>query len=493
MKEKNERVQEAYRPQFHYTAQEHIINDPNGLVYYKGEYHLMHQYNVHNQIYWGHGVSRDLLHWKRLPPALAPDEIGQIWSGSAVVDWNNTSGLQEGEEKVLAALFTYNEHVDVRQSQGLAYSCDRGRSWRKYKNNPVLIPEEENGKRKDFRDPKVFWYEPLSCWIMALACFDQVEFYRSPNLIQWEFSGKFGQGQGSHEGVWECPDLFEMPVEGEKEETRWVLTVSINNGAPAGGTGMQYFIGEFNGKTFRNENPPEQVLWMDYGKDFYAGVTWNDIPEEDKRRLMIGWSDNWLYRDALPTAPFKGQLSFVRELYLKRTGEGLRIFQQPVRELENCRNLKLRKEKHVLKAGEEEKLPFRFSTLDFSCELETPEPGRGKAEIRLSSGEKEFTRIGYDFQKEVLYVDRRYSGLNPHEAFPGVYEAPVTGCGGKIDLRILIDVSQIEIFAKQGEKVMTNLLFPENYDHGYGISLHAGGASGILAEYEAWDILIRLD
>lgn len=488
MEEKKKRRQEAYRPQFHYTAREHIINDPNGLVYYEGEYHLMHQYNVDNQIYWGHGISRDLLHWKRLPPALAPDEIGQIWSGSAVVDWNNTSGLQEGEEKALVALFTYNEHVDVRQSQGLAYSCDRGRSWHKYKDNPVLIPEE--GKGKDFRDPKVFWYAPLSCWIMALACFDRIAFYSSSNLIQWEFSGEFGQGEGSHGGVWECPDLFELPVEGEKERTKWVLTVSVNKGAPAGGTGMQYFVGEFNGKTFLNENPPEQVLWMDYGKDFYAGVTWNDIPKEDGRRLMIGWSDNWLYRDALPTFPFKGQLSFVRELSLRRREEGIRIYQQPVGELENGRILKSCKTKHMLK--EEEKLPFQFFALDFSCKFETPDSKKGKVEIRLSSSEKEFVKIGYDFQKELLYVDRRYSGLNPHKEFLGAYEAPVRGCEGKIDLRILVDVSQIEVFAKEGEAVMTNLFFPENYDRGYEISVHADGASGVVAEYEAWEISVSL-
>lgn len=256
---------------------------------------------------------------------------------------------------------------------------------------------------------------------------------------------------------------------------------------------MQYFIGEFNGKTFRNDNPPEQVLWMDYGKDFYAGVTWNDIPGEDKRRLMIGWSDNWMYRDVLPTAPFKGQFSFVRELYLKLTREGLRIYQQPVRELENCRNLILHKEKHVLTAGDEEQIPVCFSALDFSCKLETPEPEKGKAEIRLSSGGKECTRIGYDFQKEMLYVDRRYSGLIPHDAFPGVYEAPVKGLGKKIELRILMDVSQIEVFAKQGETVMTNLIFPENGGRGYGISICAEGSTDIFAEYEAWEILITLD
>lgn len=479
--------QEVYRPKFHYTAQEYIINDPNGLVFYEGEYHLMHQYNVHNQIHWGHAISRDLLHWRRLPPALAPDEIGQIWSGSAVVDWNNTSGLQQGEEKVLAALFTYNEHIDVRQSQGLAYSCDRGRTWHKHKNNPILLPE---GK-KDFRDPKVFWYAPLSRWIMVLACFNHVEFYYSFNLLQWEFSGKFGEGEGSHGGVWECPDLFELEVDGRKEDTRWVLTVSINNGAPAGGTGMQYFIGEFDGKSFFNENSPDQVLWMDYGKDFYAGVTWNDIPKEDGRRLMIGWSDNWLYRDVLPTFPFKGQFSIVRELYLKQTEDGIRLYQQPVRELEKRKVLKVHKTVHVLEKGEEEKLPFRFSALDFCCSLEALNPERGKAEVRLISGENEFTRIGYNFQKELLYVDRSCSGLSPHAEFSGVYETPIKGCGGKMDFRILIDVSQIEVFAQQGAVVMTNLFFPKKNDCGYEISIHADDTSIILTDYKASDIVLN--
>lgn len=482
MEEKRNCMQEAYRPAFHYTAKEYIINDPNGLVFYRGEYHLMHQYNVQNQIYWGHAVSKDLLHWKRLEPALAPDEIGQIWSGSAVVDWHNTSGLQEGEEKVLAALFTYNEHVDVRQSQGLAYSLDGGRSWRKYGHNPILLPDEQDNC-KDFRDPKVFWFEPLSCWIMVLACFDQVKFYRSHNLIKWEFAGRFGRGEGSHEGVWECPDLFQMPVEGSLEETRWVLTVSVNRGAPAGGCGMQYFIGDFDGSTFVNENGPQKILWMDYGKDFYAGVTWNDIPKEDGRRLMIGWSDNWLYRDVLPTTPFKGQLSFVRELALRHTGEGLRVCQQPVRELDTHKTLILHEAEHVLEAGKTETLADRFWALEFSCSVKAEDSDRGRVEIRLSGSENEFTVIAYDVRAEKIYVDRSHAGCNPHEAFSGIFEAPVKGCHGKMDFRILIDVSQIEVFAKQGEVVMTNLVFPENRGCGYEISIYAKDVS-VMTAYE---------
>ena len=366
--------QDPYRPLFHYTAQSHVINDPNGLLYYDGEYHLMHQYNIHNHIHWGHAVSRDLIHWEHLPPALEPDTIGQIWSGSAVIDWNNTSGLQTGKEPVFVALFTYNEHVDSQQSQGLAYSNDRGRTWRKYWGNPVLT----SGGKKDFRDPKVFWLESGACWVMVLACFDHVEFYQSENLLTWRYSGEFGRGEGSPAGVWECPDLFCLPVAEKPDESRWVLAVSVNDGAPAGGTGMQYFIGRFDGSRFENENSPETALWLDYGQDFYAGVTWNGIPGADGRRLMIAWADNWRYRDALPTQLFKGQFSMVRELSLRQTPEGVRLCQRPVRELSALEDQREKMEPCRLSAGQCRKTALYAGALSFRCRLR-PEDKKGRA------------------------------------------------------------------------------------------------------------------
>lgn len=484
MEQRDKCCHEAYRPGFHYTAQSHIINDPNGLVFYEGEYHLMYQYNIHDHIHWGHAVSTDLLHWEHLSPALAPDAIGQIWFGSAVVDWHNTSGLQYGKEKVMIALFTYNEHIDSQQSQGLAYSSDRGRTWHKYKNNLVLTSE---GK-KDFRDPKVFWHTPSSRWIMVLACFDHVEFYHSFNLTDWKFSGEFGQGEGSHSGIWECPDLFELPIENNGEDRKWILTVSINNGAPAGGTGMQYFIGSFDGISFCSENPPQQVLWTDYGKDFYAGVTWNDIPQEDGRRLMIAWSDNWLYRDALPKEPFKGRLSSVRELYLKQTEDGIRLCQQPVRELDKSRILNMQIKKYVLEEGSIKKLSFHCRMLDFSCSLKTMYHKKGEAEIRISCSKSEYIRIGYDFRREILYVDRSHSGLSPHKEFSGIFEAPMTAFDDEIHLRILVDTSQIEVFGNKGAVVMTDLFFPKDHESGYEISISVEKTSVVLEGCEVYRI-----
>lgn len=268
---------EKYRPKIHFSAEDYIINDPNGLVYYKGEYHLFHQYNINEQIYWGHAVSKDLVHWKRLPKAIAPDKIGQIWSGSAVVDEENQR---------MVAFFTYSEHETKRQSQGVAFSYDKGRTWEKYSGNPILTDS-----REDFRDPKVFRYEEK--WVMILSGGDCVLLYESKDLIHWNQISSFKGNQESHTGVWECPDLFPMIVE-TTEERKWVLTVSINDGSPAGGTGMQYFVGEFDGQKFIADSNQEKGLWIDYGKDFYAGVTWNHVPKD--RRLMIAWADNWQYR-----------------------------------------------------------------------------------------------------------------------------------------------------------------------------------------------------
>lgn len=458
--------QDPYRPLFHYTAQSHVINDPNGLLYCDSEYHLMHQYNIHNHIHWGHAVSKDLIHWEYLPAALEPDEIGQIWSGSAVVDWNNTSGLQTGKEPVFVALFTYNEHVDSQQSQGLAFSNDRGRTWRKYQENPVLT---SLGK-KDFRDPKVFWYEKQACWIMVLACFDHVEFYRSENLRVWSFSGEFGKGEGSPVGVWECPDLFCLPVEDKPKENRWVLSVSLNDGAPAGGTGMQYFTGRFDGFHFYNDNPSQTVLWLDYGQDFYAGVTWNDIPKEDGRRLMIAWADNWRYRDALPTQLFKGQFSTVRELCLRQTAEGVRLCQRPVRELAALKDRQEEIKRCRISSGQSKKIPIQSDALSFQCRL-IPEDRKGQVEIRFVTFEQEWIAVGYDFKEERLYVDRTRCGNSSLPGFTGVHTAPMKLEEGELELRILADVSQIEVFGNDGITVLTDLVFPTHT--GYQVEIHS--------------------
>ena len=252
------------------------MNDPNGLVYYQGEYHLFYQYHpgssVFGLMHWGHAVSRDLVNWQHLPIALYPDDVGAIFSGSAVIDWNDTAGF--GKE-AMVAVFTHDKAG--RQMQSLAYSTDRGQTWTKYGANPVIEPPKNI---KNFRDPKVFWYDEgggAGHWVMAVAAGDIILFYTSPDLKNWTPSGGFGLGFGSTAGVWETPDLFKLPVDGGPE-SRWVLTVGLGGGAPAGGTGVQYFIGDFDGKTFTSENPKSTVLWADYGADFYAAQGWNDAP-----------------------------------------------------------------------------------------------------------------------------------------------------------------------------------------------------------------------
>ena len=438
----------------------------------------MHQYNIHNHIHWGHAVSRDLIHWEHLPPALEPDTIGQIWSGSAVIDWNNTSGLQTGKEPVFVALFTYNEHVDSQQSQGLAYSNDRGRTWRKYWGNPVLT----SGGKKDFRDPKVFWLESGACWVMVLACFDHVEFYQSENLLTWRYSGEFGGGEGSPAGVWECPDLFCLPVAEKPDESRWVLAVSVNDGAPAGGTGMQYFIGRFDGSRFENENSPETALWLDYGQDFYAGVTWNGIPGADGRRLMIAWADNWRYRDALPTQLFKGQFSMVRELSLRQTPEGVRLCQRPVRELSALEDQREKIEPCRLSAGQCRKTALYAGALSFRCRLR-PEDRKGRAELRFVYSGGEWLSIGYDFAGERLYVDRTHAGINGFPGVTGIHTAPMKLEKGELELQVLADTSQIEVFGGRGAAVLTDLVFPSSPD--CRVELHSEDADFLLLKGEA--------
>ena len=260
---------EKFRPTYHFSPLYGWMNDPNGMVYKDGEYHLFYQYNPYGSKWgnmnWGHAISKDLVNWEHRTVAIAPDALGTIFSGSAVVDHNNTAGFGAG---AIIAIYTQNSD---RQVQSIAYSTDNGRTFTKYENNPVLVSEA-----RDFRDPKVFWYEATKRWIMVLAVGQEMQIFSSPNLKDWTYESSFGEGQGAHGGVWECPDLFELPVEGTNEK-KWVLLCNLNPGGPFGGSATQYFVGTFNGKEFVNESP-SKTKWMDWGKDHYATVTWSDAP-----------------------------------------------------------------------------------------------------------------------------------------------------------------------------------------------------------------------
>src|SRR5881296_1302615 len=304
---------EPFCPLFHFTPAKNWMNDPNGLVFYDGEYHLFYQHNPFGNKWghmsWGHAVSKDLVHWEHLTLALAEENGVMIFSGSAVVDWKNSSGFGEHGKPPLVAIYTGHHTTKPLQNQHLAYSNDRGRTWTKYSGNPVLDIGE-----KDFRDPKVIWHERSERWVMTVSWPVQrkVRFYSSPDLKTWTHLSDFGPA-GSIRGIWECPDLFPLPVEGSARGGKWVLIVNVGSGAPAGGSGCQYFIGDFDGTRFTLDIPEfladtparsveEPPLWADYGRDFYAAVSWSDIPKNDGRRLWIGWMSNWEYANDVPTA-----------------------------------------------------------------------------------------------------------------------------------------------------------------------------------------------
>lgn len=445
---------EPHRPQFHFSPQAHWMNDPNGMVYYKGEYHLFYQYypgaTVWGPMHWGHATSKDLVHWQHLPVALYPDSIGYIFSGSVVVDWNNTTGFKKGTEAPLVAIFTYHNMEGEKagrndfQTQGIAYSTDRGRTWIKYDQNPVI----KNPGIRDFRDPKVMWHEASKHWIMTMAAGDEIRFYHSKNLKEWSFTGSFGKNQGSHGGVWECPDLFEMKT--QTGESRWILLVSIGSGAANGGSGTQYFMGSFDGKNFYNEAPATQINWLDYGKDNYAGVTWSNTGH---RRLFLGWMSNWQYAQTVPTQTWRSAMTLPRELRLQRRGAQFEIHAQPVRELQA-----LRIHKGInIEAGKKYRINVAELVLTFNTDTNTTED----AGIELSNQQKEKIRIGYNKKQDRFYIDRRQlkdTGFS--RDFTGLHTAPRLSKNQLIKLHVFIDHSSVEVFADDGSVVLTDTFFP---------------------------------
>lgn len=449
---------EEYRPQFHFSPPAKWMNDPNGMVYYKGEYHLFYQHypdsTVWGPMHWGHAVSKDLVHWQHLPIALYPDSLGLIFSGSVVVDKNNTSGLQKANEKPLVALFTYHDLKKEKagietdfQYQGMAYSLDKGRTWKKYEHNPVI----KNNGVKDFRDPKVFWYEKTKHWVMALAVADRVDFYRSKNLKDWELSGSFGKDEGSHGGVWECPDLIEMNIEGTKTK-KWVLIVSIGNGGPNGGSATQYFVGDFNGKTFINDNNKETVCWIDHGPDDYAGVTWSNTGDQ---KLFLGWMSNWNYAQVVPTKSWRSAMTLPRELSLKKTAGGFRVFSRP------AKNMRSLRQKQQIISIYKPNITTGLSEIILSFDLSVA-TGTDMG-VSFSNGDNELLKVGYNRSLDQFYIDRSNAGDNSFSSsFTGKATAPRLLKDNLIKLHIFIDHSSIEVFADDGSVVLTSLFFPKD-------------------------------
>jgi fructan beta-fructosidase len=442
--------QEPLRPRFHFTPAQNFMNDPNGLVFLDGEYHLFYQHNPLGRKWghmsWGHAVSPDMLHWKHLPVALREEGGIMIFSGSVVADPDDTSGLcRPRGPSCLVAIYT--GHGKGKQTQNLAWSADRGRTWTKYAGNPVL-----DLGLKDFRDPKVFWHAPARRWVMVSVLPDlhKVRLLGSVDLKHWEVLSDFGPA-GATGGVWECPDLFPLPVDGSAAETRWVLDVDLNPGGQAGGSGGQYFVGTFDGKTFVNDNPPGTTLWVDHGKDFYATLSFSDIPPSDGRRIWMGWMGNWLYANEEPTAPWRGVQSVPRVLGLRRLPEGVRLVQAPIEEL------------RALRTTAEPRDVTAASALPPSAEIEIdiPRTGTGEAGLRLSNAAGEEVVLGVDRTGPRVFVDRTRSRATPfHDAYPARHAGPVRWRDDRVRLRVLFDRTTLEIFANEGETVISERVYP---------------------------------
>lgn len=448
--------QEQHRPQYHFSPPSKWMNDPNGMVYYKGEYHLFYQYypdsTVWGPMHWGHAVSTDLVRWQHLPIALYPDSSGLIFSGSVVVDKNNTSGLQKGMEQPLVALFTYHDLKKEKagkemdfQYQGMAYSLDKGRTWTKYAGNPVI----KNNGVKDFRDPKVIWHDASKHWVMVLAVADRIDFYRSENLKDWTFTSSFGKDEGSHGGVWECPDLIEMPVEGTRSK-KWVLIVSIGNGGPNGGSATQYFTGDFDGKTFVNSNSKETIQWLDHGPDNYAGVTWSNTGNQ---KLFIGWMSNWNYAQVVPTKSWRSAMTIPRTLSLKKAAGGYRLYSRPVKVLASLRQPGMMNS--LFKPNHTNGLNEVILSFDLTRSAATD------FGIGFSNDKNEILKVGFNKKDNHFYIDRSQAGDRSFStAFTGRSTAPRLHTGNIVKLHIFIDHSSVEVFADDGSVILTALFFP---------------------------------
>ena len=454
---KSNKIDEKYRPQIHFTPDKNWVNDPNGMVYYKGKYHLFFQHSpnstVWSDISWGHATSNDLVHWERKPIAIYPDSLGLIFSGSAVVDKNNSSGLGKNGITPLVAMYTSHDMlkekagvIDV-ENQSIAYSLDEGETWIKYNANPVL----KNPGVRDFRDPKVFWHEQSKNWVASIAAQDQISFYASSDLKNWKKLSDFGKTIGSHDGVWECPDLFPMEYEGK---TVWVLIVNINPGGPNGGSASQYFVGDFNGKEFKCDY--KQTKWIDYGPDEYAGVTWSNT---GNRKLFIGWMSNWQYANIVPTEKFRNAFTIPRELGLKKINDEYYVTSTPVSELK-----KMEKQSIVinnLTINGSTDLTSKIGNLEVPSKFNLVLSNKNDFSIELVNTLNEKVVVGYSKDKNQFFLDRRNAGkVDFHKNFGRMNYAPRLSSSDEISLSIYLDLASIEVFADNGLSVLTSVLFP---------------------------------
>ncbi len=448
---------ETFRPTAHFTPRRNWINDPNGLVYFEGEYHLFYQYNPHGSEWghmsWGHAVSPDLAHWEELPVAI-PETDQMIFSGSIVVDWDNRSGLGDGKAPPLLAFFTAFDAARSIQSQHLAYSHDRGRTFAHYAGNPIIDLDHA-----DFRDPKVFYHADSAAWIMvvALAKDHVVQFYRSADLLKWQLAGTFGPA-GSTAGQWECPDLILVPVEGGDGQSAWVLKVDVDDRFLDGGSGTQYFVGKFDGYTFTVDpsfGTPDGDR-VDHGPDFYAAITWAELPATQLGPIWIGWQSNHQSGRFYPTDPWQGAMSLPRRLFLYQDDGRLRLGQVPILSEHGPLTPIGTSEVSVVLTADPTTIVTDVRA--FQCTFDLTCSAEGCASIELRDQNGSLASITVDRKLGVMTFDREPSAKVDVAAFSRRTDAIVSG--ETRSLRILVDGPLVEIFVDQGKLVYTATVFP---------------------------------
>lgn len=471
---------EKFRPIYHHTPAYGWMNDANGLVYKDGEYHLYFQYNPYGSkwgnMHWGHSVSKDLVHWTHEQPAIARDTMGHIFSGSCVVDHNNTAGF--GKDAIIAF---YTSHKGLpgnhqRQQQCIAYSLDNGRTYTKYEGNPVVTPFDG---LENFRDPKVFWYAPQNKWVMIVSADKNMRFYESKDLKKWSYMSEWGAGYGPQPNQFECPDFFEMAVDGNAQHKKWVMIVNINPGFVYGGSGTMYFVGQFDGHKFTCDTAPNDVKWLDWGKDHYATVTYSNTPG---RIIAMPWMSNWQYANLTPTQQFRSQNALPRELklYTADNGEQL-VSAAPVKETEALRN-----KATDLGSFEGEKQAKIDNEGAFELDFDLQAGTADKCGVEIANAKGEKVSIYYDVKAQRFVMDRAESGItefgnkvephqldnaqslkrykevtvNYHNAFALGTWAPVPVKADAHHVQIFVDKSSVELFVDGGRIAMTNLVFP---------------------------------
>ncbi|MFN8255066.1 MAG: glycoside hydrolase family 32 protein [Bacteroidales bacterium] len=450
-KEYKGKYDEPFRPAFHFSPQTGWMNDPNGLVYYNNKYHLFYQYYpddiVWGPMHWGHAESDDLIHWKHLPVALYPDSLGMIFSGSAVIDVDNTAGF--GKNAMVAIFTLHNDNLLKSglkniQSQGIAFSLDEGETWIKYSGNPVL----NNSGEPDFRDPKVFWNSDIKKWNMVLAVGERIKIFSSPDLKSWNFESDFKpENDGETLGVWECPDLFKIKVKNSNTE-KWVMIINHGDKAPNGGSGGRYFVGHFDGKTFVKE---QNAKWLDYGTDFYAGVTFSNVP--DDKRILLVWMSNWQYAQKTPTKVWRSAMTLPRELELVKKDNSFYLTQKIVQQFNTITQTEFEMNKV--------QLPFFKKNADFINTEITFDMDKTQNIVIIFSNEKNES-YSIKLKDNQLITDRTKSGIvDFSESFAKKVQIMPLDNQKINNFQIILDKSSVEILLNNGQFSMTNLIFPD--------------------------------